>query len=394
MRVLFVTSRVPGILPRGDQRRAFYQIRYLSARHRITLLALDCTPPHHDGYADLERCCERMRLVRRGRLGSAWQVLRALNTNLPLQVAVNDGKELRKELSRLLRDDAFDLVHVQMARLGTFATAVQPLPCVVDLVDALSRNMARRATYDGGPMSWVARLEAGRMAAYERDLCSRVAAATVSAAQDRDSIGALPNLHVVPNGVDLGSFPFVEGGARGCELAFIGNLGYFPNVDAIKWFASEVLPRLAATHPSVRLNLIGARPAADVRWLAARHRQIRLIGPVRNVQPYLVQAAVAVVPLRAGSGQQLKILEAMAAGTPVVATTTAASGVDAVKGVDLLVGGDAAEIAIEIGRILDQPALGVSLARNARALIERRYSWQHSTLEMERVWLTAVGEHR
>lgn len=391
MRILFITNRFPGLLKRGDQMRAYHQIRHLARRHAITLLAFDEAPPDSPWPAEMAACCERVITARRPPLGTLLRLLGALAGKRPFQVAMYDAVPAGAGLEGLLNESRFDLAHIQLARLGPMVARLAPLPCVVDFVDALSLNMARRAQLDRGPLSWVARSEAARLAIYERALCAQVAGAAICALPDRAAIGNFTNLHIVGNGVDLERFPFVAPQARGAGVVFIGNLGYFPNVDAASWFAAEVMPLLTAAVPAARIKLVGARPAASLHRIAANTPGVELVGPVPEVQPFLTEAAVAVAPLRAGSGQQLKILEAMAAGTPVVATSLSAAGLDAINGQHLLVADDARAMAEAIARLIADSELSMRLARNARTLVETRYSWERSASELERIWLSVVS---
>jgi sugar transferase (PEP-CTERM/EpsH1 system associated) len=391
MRVLFITSRFPGDPRRGDQRRAYEQLRALSSRHAITLLTLDHAQAETPRQRELMARCERVIRVPCPVAGMLVRAMRALRGSLPIQTALYAVPALRQEMIRCLAHAPFDVVHLQLARLGPLLELAGDVPCVLDLVDALSLNMQRRALHDRGLARWLARMEAKRLASYERTLCSRARVVAVSAQPDRAALGDPPNLHLVGNGVDLDEFPFVAHPRHGADIAFVGNLGYFPNVDAASWFASNVLPRVHAACPQATLRLIGARPAARLRRLCAGMPHVELVGAVDSVHPYVSRAAVAVAPMRAGSGQQIKILEAMASGTPVVASSIAAAGIDAVPGRDLLVADDAGAFADTVVRVLADPALAQFLASNARALVERRYTWAASSAVLEQLWLHAAG---
>lgn len=383
MRVLFITQRLPAHAARGDQRRAFAHIRALSARHAITSLSFDAADAA--GRAALEPYCEQVVVVPRARLRSGVRALAALAGSRPLQVAMNDGIAAGLDLAAL-RDSGFDVAHVQLVRLAGLLPALAPLPCVVDFVDALSLNMARRAQRDRAPLRWVAALEARRLAACERELCTRYATVVCSAA-DRAAIredAFAPRL--VRNGVDLDEFAFTSGQARAPEIVFAGNLGYFPNVDAACWFAAEVLPLLLSEMPQLRLRLVGARPAPALRRLARSQPNVDLVGEVPRMQPHLARAAAAIVPLRAGSGQQFKLLEAMAVGTPVVSSRLSAHSIQAIDGRHLLVADDAAAMSAALLRLLSSPALGQQLAREARRHVETEFSWSRSAQELESVW--------
>jgi len=383
MRVLFITQRLPAHAARGDQRRAFAHIRALSARHAITSLSFDAADAA--GRAALAPYCEQVIVVPRSPLRSAVQALAALAGPRPLQVAMNDGIAADLDVAAL-RDSGFDLAHVQLVRLAGLLPRLAPLPCVVDFVDALSLNMARRAQWDRAPMRWVAALEARRLADCERALCMRHATVVCSAA-DRAAMREdefAP--HLVRNGVDLDEFAFTRGQPRTPEIIFAGNLGYFPNVDAASWFVAEVMPLLLREIPQLRLRLVGARPAAVLHRLARTQPNIDLVGEVPHMQPHLARAAAAIVPLRAGSGQQFKLLEAMAAGTPVVSSRLSAHSIGAIDGKHLLVADDAPAMSAALLRLLSSPALAESLACEARRHVEAEFSWTRSAQELESVW--------
>lgn len=392
MRVLFIPSRYPQDLRRGDELRAYQHLRELAKRHAITVLAF--APPGLQSGVDEEirRLCERVVIVRQTRYDRLMGAVRALPASIPLQAAMNDTPAFRSTLSALLSTSAFDIAHLQLARMGEALPLLDRLPVVLDLIDALSANMARRADYDAGPMRWLAAIEAKRLLPYERGLCARVACATVSSMRDRAALGDdLPMLHIVANGVDPDEFAFSTELREPDTLVFSGNLGYFPNVDAAIWFVHEVLPLLRAKRPGVEIHLVGARPAAALRRLAQTQPGVRLIGPIADMRIALSRAAVAVAPMRAGSGQQIKILEAMSCGTPVVATSVAAAGLEAVPGRDLLVGSDAPAFADAVAQLLGDRAFADRLSRNARNLIEQRYTWKQSALAVEWHW-KAVAE--
>ena len=391
MRVLFITSRFPGELRRGDQRRTYEQLRGLSARHAITLIALESGVASETTRA-LADCCERIVRVPCSRAGMLVRAAFALgHPHLPLQSALYDSPALRRAVQHQLASVPFDVVHLQLARLGPVLDLVGDVPCVLDLVDALALNMQRRAQYDRGPARWLARIESRRLAPYERALCARAAFAAVSAPPDRDALGDPPNLHLVGNGVDPDEFAFAAHPRAGADIAFVGNLGYFPNVDAADWFARQVMPLVRAKSAHATLRLIGTRPARRLRALCRHRPGVQLVGAVDSVYPHIARAAVAVAPMRAGSGQQIKIIEAMATGTPVVASSLAAAGLDATAGRELLVADEPDAFADAVLRVLGDPDLALRLARNGRALVEQRYTWSASVAALEQLWLRAAG---
>jgi hypothetical protein len=158
-------------------------------------------------------------------------------------------------------------------------------------------------------------------------------------------------------------------------LAFSGNLEYHPNISAVRFFARDIWPRLRAQHPQLTWRLIGKNPEA-VRPFITGDPRIEVTGPVDDAVAELARARVAVVPLLAGSGTRLKILEAWAAGVPVVSTTIGAEGLPVRDGEHLLLADRPEAFAAAIARLLDDPGLRARLSANARALLEREFTWE------------------
>jgi sugar transferase (PEP-CTERM/EpsH1 system associated) len=389
LRILFVTSRFPHPPLKGDQLRAWHQIRGLGRRHRITLAYLARgAAASHDVLAD---SCERIVAVPFGPAGMARGLLRGLFSALPFQASLYQTPAMRAAL-RLLATDRFDLVHVQLARMAPYLEeGVCPRPWVVDLVDALSLGMERRSRAEWGAARLVARVEAKRLRRYERGLAVTADRTVVVSRRDREAIGDLPGLCIVPNAVDLEAFPFSDQGREPGTLVFSGNMGYFPNANAAVWFAREVLPRVRRARPDARFLIVGARPARSVRALA-NDPAVTITGRVDSVGSYLRRAAVAVVPMRSGSGQQFKILEAMASGAPLVATAAEAEQIGAENGRELLVADEASAFAEAVLALLTDPLRAAALAERARRLVEARFSWRHSVDALEAVYEAAVLE--
>jgi sugar transferase (PEP-CTERM/EpsH1 system associated) len=392
LRILFITARLPWPLLRGDQLRAFHQIRALGRKHRVTLLCFSNGPPAASGVPALAECCERVVTVPLGPAAMARGLLRRLFSDVPLQAALYETAAMREALRRLAGAGC-DLVHVQLARMGPFLDECGG-PRVIDFVDALSLNMRRRARQDHPLARWLFRLEARRLQRYERRLCRIADRAVVASERDRGEIGAFPNLSVVTNAVEVSRFPFSREGREPHTLAFTGNMGYFPNADAVVWFARHVLPRIREALPAARFQVVGARPTREVRRLAAPGGPIEVVGYVEDIGAFLRRAAVSVAPIRVGAGQQFKVLEAMASGTPVVATSVAADGLDAAAGEHLLLADDAGAFAERTLDLLRDRALADRVAGSARRLVEARYTWERSVADLEEVYRLALEQRR
>jgi len=387
LRILFLTGRFPFPALKGDQLRAYQQIRGLGRRHRLTLVYL--TRGAAADHGALAGSCERIVAVPFGRGAMARGLLRGLFSDLPLQAALYQTEAMRAAL-RELGGASFDLVHVQLARMAPYLQeGVCPRPWVVDLVDALSLGMERRIAEEWGPRRIVARFEAGRLRSYERRVVTMADQTVVASARDKEALGGVRGVSLVPNAVDLEAFPYARRDREPATVAFTGNMGYFPNVNAAVWFAKDVLPLVRAAVPGVRFLIVGARPARSVRALAA-DPAVTVTGRVDDMSPFLRRATVAVAPMRTGSGQQIKILEAMASGVPVVASAAEAEQVGGRHDQELLVASTEREFADHVVALLGDEGRADRLARNARRLVEARFTWEHSVAALERVYEAAV----
>ena len=384
MKVLFVTTRCPVPPWRGDQLRAYHHLRLLAPRHTITCCILAWRRPPAEATAAVSALGVRVEVVPLGLVGAVPALARVLaGDRRPLQVLLFSRRRARARLAAL-RAERFDVVHAQLLRGLADLDLAGPL--VVDLIDALSANLARRAAVEGGLAAPVLAHEATRLARAEAALVARGAPCLVVSADERAVLGDAANVRVVPNGVDTDAFPYRPDGRPPARLVFAGNLGYFPNVDAAAWLAEDVLPRVRAAVPGAELRLVGARPAPRVRALT-RLPGVSLAAAVPAVAPELAAASLAVIPLRAGSGQQNKVLEALASGTPVVATSRATGGLDLRPGEHLLVAEDAAGLAAAAVALLRDPGRARVLARAGRELVERRYRWEDSAAGVEAAWM-------
>jgi glycosyltransferase involved in cell wall biosynthesis len=197
---------------------------------------------------------------------------------------------------------------------------------------------------------------------------------------------------VVPNGVDLEFFtPSGLPVERGTVL-FFGQIGYYPNTDALEFFLNDVWPLVRRSHSTARLVIVGPSVPPEIqRWAGDG---ITITGAVPDVRPYLERAEAVIVPLRIGGGTRLKILEALAMRKAVVSTALGAEGLDVTHGRDILLADDATSFAAEVGRVLDDAELGRTLGDAGRQLVSERYGWDVSVRSLERLYRSAIAGAR
>jgi len=223
---------------------------------------------------------------------------------------------------------------------------------------------------------WFASLQAPRVRAFETVLASRAGGISCVSAPDARALEVLsPAVRtvVVPNGVDLSRYAFRENPAAGKNVFFVGDLSWPPNAEAIRWLRREIWPRVRREHPDAVAEVLGREPPAD---LAERNdASFRLLGEGDDTRPHWARAAVAVVPLQAGGGTRLKILEAAACGVPVVSTSIGAEGLAFEPDWEILLADDAERFAAGVNALLRDPGRRTEMARAARSRVESRYDW-------------------
>jgi glycosyltransferase involved in cell wall biosynthesis len=277
------------------------------------------------------------------------------------------------QLVEELRPDAITVEHDDLAAV------VRDLPGAVPAVlctqNASWRLLSGRAGLEGGLRRIGLKLEAGRhrrMTARAVPLYAGVVAVSEADARDFLELGA-GRVEQVPNGADFGRGPLAAAGGPP-TLLFTGSMDHSPNRDAALWFGREVWPLVAERVPEARLAVVGRGPQEQLRSLAAQPG-VEVAGAVPSIEPYFERAHVAIAPLRSGGGSRLKILEALAAGRPVLSTTVGAEGLDLEPGRDLLIADGAEAFAEAAVGLLGDRELRERLASDGRSAAAARYDW-------------------
>ena len=213
---------------------------------------------------------------------------------------------------------------------------------------------------------------------YERVLSPKFDAVTCTSDIDAavfQQYGAKDAIEIIPNGVDITHYQPDFAAEAPAHLIYIGSMDWYPNEDAVAFFADEVLPRIQETVPDVAFSIVGGNPSARVQKLAERERVV-VTGRVPEIKPYFAEATVFVVPLRIGSGTRLKILEALAMGKAIVSTTVGAEGLDLRDGEEILIADEPTAFADAVIRLLMDSELRRRVGENGRARVERDYDWR------------------
>jgi glycosyltransferase involved in cell wall biosynthesis len=380
VKVLLAVSRWPWPPRRGDQLRALQLARLLAGEHEVTLLAprpaKSASHRPTEGAIEIEGTALTLLTYRRSAVRLLGLAL-ARGRGWPIHSGLFVSSDLAYKLRRTT--SAYDLVVLQLVRLVLHLDDVGGAPLVVDLIDSLSENLTRRAEHDRPSLRRLLRHEARRLAHAERSMIERAQRALLVAPRDEEAMKSwlephlAERLRVVPIHVEARHTTPRRIWPERPTLAITGNLGYFPNLDAVRWFLETVWPAVRREHPSIRLVVAGDRPPRSL-FRTVEGVGAEVLASPQSLDRVLAESTVALAPLRAGSGLPIKILEAWAAGTPVVASPWAASGTTGVPNRDFLVAETPDAWLLALRRLLDDATLRQQIAAAGRAQLARSYS--------------------
>jgi glycosyltransferase involved in cell wall biosynthesis len=311
-------------------------------------------------------------------------MLRGLAGSTPLPVLNYTSSAMSQKVAEAA-SQPFDLIHadsIHMIGYAELAALAQPKAAVMYNWHNIESEAMRRfgGTTASRAKAWYAAQTAAKLEALERRILKTAQGHVVCSEREREALSALASgarIEVVENGVDTAAFRGIgSASAHSTRLVFVGTMDYFPNVDAVTSFAARVWPRLTKLMPEATLSIVGANPVPEV--LALRGISgIEVTGTVPDVRPYYRDALAAIVPLRTGGGTRLKILEAMAAGVPVISTPLGAEGLAATPDRDILIANpDDAECWGRQVRRLVNGAERSRLTEAAADLVRVRYDWE------------------
>src|SRR5215213_10317440 len=318
MKVLVVCPRMPAAGGKGDQLRGFQFARALASEHAVEVITTGAGMQVARAEEDIRGFAE-LHILPTSRRARALGAVGALASLQPAQVGwMMPWRAWRAVRRRAVEADVVLAVSVRSLR-GSL-----PVPVILDHVDAFSLNMTRRATGpEPAPLRWAARIEAASLRRWERRLSRWVTAQLVTSPVDARHLPQRPDLHVLMNTVNLSTATGEPSNGRDIDVILTGNMAYPPNADAADWLSEAIAPALWQRRPNASIWVVG-RDAGRL----SLHERIHVRADVPDVMDYLRRAKVALAPLRIGTGTPNKVLEAIAAGTPVVATPAAVESFD------------------------------------------------------------------
>jgi sugar transferase (PEP-CTERM/EpsH1 system associated) len=388
MRILMVSPYIPSPTS-GNRSRSYYLLNMLARQHTVSLLAIDdgVTPAAPHSLAPLQDFTSTLQIVPfpvvyPKRVRQLLNTLSGKSTYLSQHVTTS----MQDALTDLLAREQYDALIFECALASDYLLPPQ-VKIILDQHNIEYEVLYR--TYLHEPFSlrkWYNWRESRLVKQAEIRLCQRADALVMTSERERVVMKKLlPHtmIAVVPNGVDISYF----NGASTAEehrIIFTGSMEYYPNIEAVLFFARKCWPRIREALPDATWQIVGKNPLPDVQKLA-RLPGVTVTGSVADVRPYFNQATVAIVPLLVGGGTRLKILEAMAMRIPVVSTSLGCEGLAVEAGRHLLVADKAEVFAQSVIELLTHPERRQGLVEAGRELVEAEYSWEKCADRLQEV---------
>jgi polysaccharide biosynthesis protein PslH len=387
MKILYVCHRFPFPPKRGGKIRPFNMIRHLHASHDVTVASLARSRAEAEEGRGIAQYCSRYEVALvSGPLQTARMIAR-LPTPVPSSFGYFHSPALARRIGHLLRTTAFDVIFVHCSSVAHYVSRAANVAKILDFGDMDSQKWLDYGRLRPFPLNLGYRLEGIKLVAEEKRLARAFDVCTATTRAEWNTLEGYATGAVTdwfPNGVDSDYFAPTGESYDPDTISFIGRMDYYPNQECMIGFCRDVFPLIRERRAGAKLVIVGADPSAEIRELA-EIPGVTVTGSVPDVRPWLKTSAVMVAPLRIARGTQNKILEAMAAGVPVVTSAAAAGGVDAIAGTHLQVADTPADIADATLRMMSDPAARQRFAMAGRARMLSHHAWDKSMQRLDRI---------
>jgi sugar transferase (PEP-CTERM/EpsH1 system associated) len=385
--LLLLTQRIPYPPNKGEKIRHFQILKHLAKSHNVHLGCLVDDPDDWQHVETIKALCADAYMARLDRRFDAISHLQALAGGNALSVSLYHDRGLATWVSRTLDTVKPEIVFVCSSNMAPYVLGHphRGRRRIVDLVDVDSEKWRAYAAQRPGPMRWLYGREARKVFALERRVAHEADWSTFVSDAEADLFRRLvperaETVAGISNGVDCTYFdpgrrfaaPFDVGAPN---FVFTGTMDYVPNVDAVTWFANDILPLIRRFLPQAQFHIVGANPTTAVQGLA-RIKDVHVTGRVPDVRPYIANATAAVAPMRIARGIQNKVLEAMAMARPTVVTSDALEGIAAAPDSELLVADTADAFAAAVHRLAADVTEGCRIGEAARRRVVADFSWE------------------
>ncbi|HEY3423768.1 MAG TPA: glycosyltransferase family 4 protein [Negativicutes bacterium] len=391
MNILVICRELPYPLNAGYKIRTFNLIKGLSRDHAISLI---CYGDQKYDCAGIRQYCKTLKIIppqKISRFKQAPNIIKNMLSGQPFSVKYVKSTAMKAAINEIIQSTRFDLIHFDD-------------PYIVSNFDLCNENRIKKTItfHDIDSMKYMRmfKIESGiykkilllfdlmMLKRWEKEITNKADLSIVTSAIDLQSIRQQvtdAKVSIVPNGVDIDSYKFRRKNNSGNTIVFVGAMDYMPNHDAALYFYRQILPIIISINSDVKFIIVGRNPNQELQALADDPR-VFVAGNVDDVTPYYEKSVVAVVPLRAGGGTRLKILEAMAVGCPVVSTSIGSEGLGVTHSKNIMIADTPENFAKYTVELMKNEAQREEQSNLARHFVENFYSWERIAGTMSKTY--------
>lgn len=377
MKILFLSPWFPSPIDNGAKIRIYNLLSALSFKHEITLLSF--APENAEtNSSELARICQDVRIVP-ARSFKPKRLAARLGyfSKTPRSLVDTYNDRMVGQVRRVTSEKSFDALISSTIDMAAYALQSPPITRLLDIDNFTTRMMKEQyQVYHDGPKRWRYWLTWLKWREYEKSVLSQFDGLMVVSEKDKSQVSALlgsdTKLEVIENSVDLAAYQGLESDPTPGSLVFNGSLRYRPNLDAMEYFFNSIWGDVRHTVPNANLKITGSTDGIAINQLCTDN-SVTFTGPLKDVRSIVAKSWVSIAPLRIGGGSRLKILEAMALGTPVISSTKGAEGLEVTHMRNILIADAQTDFKNQIILLLGSPELRKSLSKNAKKLVREKY---------------------
>lgn len=386
MKILIITPRIPYPPYRGDKLKIFNISRILSKTNDVHIVSFYRNESDKELVKPIEELGIKVSLVRLTLIESIFNALLAIFLTIPFQVAWYKSSRMKKSVEDLLKQNSFDVVYYHLIRSSQYLSKIQDKSClnIIDFTDAVSLYLSRMFEQEKNYIKKIfIRTELKRIKNYE-NIAEKFDALFICSEIDRQFLidkGIKQDIQILNNGIDTDYFVSEQNDYDFKRIIFTGNMPYYANSDAVIYFTKDILPLITKKDPEVRFYIVGQHPPLMIKKLASEN--VIVTGYVKDIRAEYLKSAVNVAPMRFGAGTLNKVLESIALGIPVVATSISMLGLPKELAKFVFIADTPAEFANTVLEVINNPSIRNELMVEGKTIISKTLSWNNIVSDFE-----------
>ncbi len=391
MKILMLTPYLPYPLLSGGQIRTYNLLKKLADKHEITLFALIKNDQKLKHIPHLKKFCKKVKVFKRSELPfTLSNIIKTAFSSYPFLVMRNHVPEVVEAVKKELASEKYDLIHAETFYMMPHLPQTEiPIILVEQTIEYLGYESYAKKRWR--PLRWLLNLDVAKIKHWEKFYWQLADKLVAMSDEDQAYIQRFVNnpdkVVVISNGVDTKWFKQKpQKLPQKPTILYVGTFKWLPNIEAVKFLIEKVWPQIKKTQPNAQLRIVGNAPTQEIKAYGNQDDSIEVTGRVEDIRNAFKRAHVLVAPVFSGKGTRYKILEAMASGTPIVATPTAVEGLKLSHGQQVLVGKDAQSLADLTLKVLNDPTLWKELSQAGQTFVEQHYDWNLISQKLDKLY--------